>query len=144
LQILGTYRDVALGLPTQSEQTSAVEEAKAAVAGVQPQVADPRDADYVILECYCELVLDQFAPKQFHGKELPLPYRVTIEEHSRQVLDIRRNWRERDEECLSREFFVDFSYVKAFGFYGIGLLQILGNTTKALTALTRETIDGGM
>ena len=144
LQIIGVYRDVVLGQPTQSDQPNAVEQVKAEVLGVQVAPQDPKDADHVILECYCELELDEYAPRQFKGKGLRLPYRVTLEKDSRKILEVRRNWKEDDKQCLPREFFVDFSYVKAFGFYGIGLLHILGNTTKAVTAICREFIDAGM
>ena len=143
MQILGQYREIPIGMPTQSESPNSVDQAKAEVAGVQPQM-DQKDADHVLFECYTELDLDEYAPPKFKGKGLALPYRVTIERDSQKVLEIRRNWNENDEECLAKEFFVDFPYMRAFGFYGIGLLHLLGNTTKALTALWREFIDAGM
>jgi hypothetical protein len=145
MQLLKVYRDVPIGQPTAAaESPNAIDTAKADIAGVQPQVSDPRDADHELFECYCELSLDEFAPAQFKGKELPLPYKVTIEKESQKVLEIRRNWKEDDKECLAKEYFVDFPYMRAFGFYCIGLLHLLGNTTKALTALWREFIDAGM
>lgn len=144
MQLLGVYRDVVVGDPTGSDQPNAVDQAKAAVVGVQPQPQDPKDNEYVVYECYCELLLDDYAPPQFKGKGLPLPYRVTMEKDSQKVLEIRRNWVETDAQCMPKEFFVEFPYVKAFGFYGIGLLHILGNTTKTLTAAWRECIDSGM
>jgi hypothetical protein len=144
MQLLGAYRDIELGQPTGNTDTNAVDEAKADAMGVEPRPTDPRDADYELYEVYCELDLDDYAPKQFQGKGLALPYRVTIEKESQKVLEVRRNWREDDKECQPKEFFVEFPYDKAFGFYGIGLLHILGNLTKALTAMMRITIDGGM
>lgn len=144
MQLLGVYCDIDLGQPTQSEQPNAVDQAKADIAGVQPTPTDPRDADYELFECYCELDLPDYAPKKFKGKGLALPYRVVIEKDSQRILEIRRNWREDDEQCMAKEFFVEFPYDKAFGFYGIGLLHILGNTTKTLTAAWRELIDSGM
>lgn len=144
MQLLGVYRDVPIGAPTQSSGPNQVEQAKAEVAGVTPQPADIRDAEYEVYECYCELDLDGYAPKQFEGKGLPLPYRVTIEKDSQKVLEIRRNWIESDQQCMAKEFFAEYPYVKAFGFYGIGLLHILGNLTKALTAMLRISIDNGM
>lgn len=145
MQIVGAYRDIPLIIPTgQSDQANPVDQAKAEVAGVTVNVTDPRDADYEIYETYCELELDEFAPKQFKGKGLALPYKVTIEKESQKVLEIRRNWNENDSECLRKEYFVDYPYMRAFGFYCIGLLHLLGNTTKALTALWREFIDAGM
>lgn len=144
MQLVGAYRDIELGQPSGNTDTNAVDEAKADAMGVEPRPTDPRDADYELYEVYCELNLDEYAPKKFKGKGLPLPYRVVIEKESQKVLEVRRNWRESDEECQPREYFVEYPYDKAFGFYGIGLLHILGNLTKALTAMMRITIDGGM
>lgn len=144
LQLLKFYRDVQIGTPTQSDQPTAVDQAKADVQGVQPQVQDPKDADHTMLEMLCELELDEFAPRHFKGKGLPLPYRVTIEKDSQKILEIRRNWREDDKQCLAKEYYVEYVFVRAFGFYGLGLLHILGNTTKTLTAAWREFIDSGM
>ncbi len=144
LQLLKFYRDIPIGTPTQSDQPTAVDQTKADIQGVQPQVQDPKDADHVILEILCELELDEFAPTHFKGKGLPLPYRVTIEKDAQKVLEIRRNWREDDRQCLAKEYYVEYVFVRAFGFYGLGLLHILGNTTKTLTAAWREFIDSGM
>lgn len=144
LQLLKFYRDVSISTPTQSDQPTAVDQAKADVQGVQAQVQDPKDADHTILEILCELGLDEFAPTHFKNKGLPLPYRVTIEKDSQKVLEIRRNWREDDKQCLAKEYYVEYVFVRAFGFYGLGLLHILGNTTKTLTAAWREFIDSGM
>ena len=147
MQLMGVYRDVDLGAPTGAEaQANEVQQAKAEVSGVQPNKSDPLDADYELYETLCELDLPGYEHKDKHGKVtgLKLPYRVVIERESQQVLEIRRNWREDDPLCMPREYYVDFYYDRAFGFYGFGLLQILGNTTKALTAVWREFIDGGM
>ncbi|MDE2096877.1 MAG: hypothetical protein KGL39_06480 [Patescibacteria group bacterium] len=143
MQLLGVYRDIDLSQPVQAEPNP-VTEAKSEIVGVTVVKTNPEDQDYNLYECYCELELDEFAPPQFKRKGVALPYRVTIDRDSRKILEIRRNWREDDKECVAREFFVDYSYVKAFGFYGIGLLHILGNTTRVLTAAWRELIDSGM
>lgn len=144
MQILGAYRDMALGQPVPDNDVNAVDQAKAEVTGVAPTPNDPKDADYELYEVCCELDLDEYAPEQFKGKGLALPYRVTIEKESRQVLQVVRNWKKDDEQCLPKQFFVEFPYTKAFGFYGIGLLHIVGNLAKALTAMMRISIDNGM
>lgn len=143
MQLLGAYRDVELSQPAP-EQNNAVEKEKAAIAGVTVSHRRPEDTDYTIYEVYCELDLDQFAPKQFKGEGLPLPYRVTIEKDSRQVLSVIRNWNEDDEQAHAKQFFVQFPYIRGLGFYGLGLVHLLGNTTSTLTAGWRETIDAGM
>jgi hypothetical protein len=144
MQIIGAYRDVALTAPNPSQQTTAPEKEKAEVGGYKPQPMQPKDAEYEVYECYCELDIEKFAPKQFKDKGLPLPYVVTLEKQSRQVLAVRRNWDEGDEQCLAKQFFVQFPFIRGLGFYGLGLIHILGNVTMALTAIWRIMIDNGM
>lgn len=143
MQILGVYRDVELAEPA-IQSTNAVDQQKQEISGISESVKRPEDRDYEVYESYCELDLDQFAPKEFKGKGLPLPYRVTIERESKQILDIRRNWKEDDDQCLARRFFVQFPFIRGLGFYGLGFIHLLGNTTNALTAGWRETLDAGM
>jgi hypothetical protein len=144
MQIIGAYRDVNLVTPTASDQPTPVEAQKAAVGGYKPNPLRVEDAEYTGFECYCELDIEKFAPKQFKGKGLPLPYVVTMEKESRQVLAIRRNWEEKDEQCLPEQTFVQYPFIRGLGFYGLGLAHLLGNITIALTALFREMIDSGM
>jgi hypothetical protein len=144
MQIAGAYRDVAIGSPNPNMELTAPEQEKADIAGIRPQSMQPKDGEYEIYECYCELDLDEFAPKQFKGKNLPLPYVVTIEKDSRQVLAVTRNWDEDDEQCLAKQFFVQYPFIRGLGFYGLGLVHILGNVVLALTAIWRIMIDNGM
>lgn len=148
MQILGVYRDVSL-FPTPMG-LDAVAQKVANMQGFQPQMQSrPEDQDYELWECYCELDIVGYEHKDKSGKAtgLPMPYRVTLDKGSQQILEIRRNWDddpESEELPKARETFVEFSYIKAFGFYGIGLLHILGNLATALTAGTREVLDAGM
>ena len=144
LQIDGHYRDFKLPSPNYPTETTTVERAKAEAFGTRPHPMQPKDNDYEVFEVYCELDLDKFAPKQFKGKSLPLPFVVTIEKESRQVLAVRRNWDEDDDQSLAKQFFVQFPFIRGLGFYGIGLGHILGNVTMALTAIWRIMIDNGM
>jgi hypothetical protein len=144
MQIAGAYRDVSLAAPQVSEKVNQVDQKKAEIAGVKPQPLDNKDADYTVFETYCELDIEKFAPKQFKGKGLPLPYVVTLEKESRQVLAVRRNWDETDPQCLAKQFFVHYPFIRGLGFYAIGLVHLLGNITIALTAIFREFIDKGM
>ncbi len=144
MQIAGHYRDVSLAPPDPSFDVTAPEKEKAAIGGYKPMPSQPKDADYEVYECYCELDIEKFAPKKFKGKGLPLPYVVTLEKRSRQVLAVRRNWDEDDEEALTKQFFVQFPFIRGLGFYGLGLLHLLGNVTMALTAIWRIMIDNGM
>lgn len=143
MQIVGAYRDVEIGLPRPPQPTP-VDQKKAEIAGQKITAKQPEDEDYTIYECYCELDLSAYAPKKFKDQGLPLPYRVTIERDSRQVLSVIRNWKEDDEECCAKQFFVQFPFIRGLGFYGYGFIHLLGNTTNTLTAAWREIIDAGM
>ena len=144
MQILGAYRDIDLAPPTISAQKNPVDKKKEEIAGITASYQRPEDTDYQIYEIYCELDLDEFAPKRFKNKGLPLPYRVTIEKESRKILDIRRNWAEHDKECMAKQYFVQFPMIRGLGFYGLGYIHLLGNTTIALTAAWRLQLDNGM
>lgn len=145
MQLAGAYRDVPISTP-MGLVPNAVDQQVAALQGVQIISAQmDQDRDHTIDECYCELDIRGFEDRR-NGKPtgLRLPYRVVIEKDSRQVLEIRRNWAEGDETKIAKVPFVVYVFVPGFGFYGIGLLNILGNTTNAMTAAWRETLDAGM
>lgn len=144
MQLVGAYRDVTLQQAAVAEVPDAVKQEIAEVVGAKPEPVRPKDVDYTLYECHCELDIDEFAPDQFKGKALPLPYRVTIEKDSHQVLEISRNWKEKDVLCQPRQNFVQYPFIPALGFYSLGFLHLLGNTTLALTAATREMLDAGM
>ena len=145
LQILGIYRDVQLATPLQPTYDVAQQE-KRAQQGVTEESGLSQDRDREILECYCELDIPRFAHK-YKGREsgLAVPYRVTIDKSSKHILSIVRNYDEDTKELpVANSSFVKYTYVPGMGFYDIGLLHILGNTTNALTAILRELVDAGM
>ena len=139
------YRDVYLGQPTPDPDP--VEIAEAEASGTDPHPQLPAEYPHTIYECYAKIDPDAVWDKGTGDQ----PYRITIDKDSRQILDARRDWDEddplnqrKDLPKIARETFVKFSYIDAIGFYGIGLMHILGNTTRSLTALWREFIDAGM
>ncbi len=144
MQILGVYRQVDLGVPLAPKLDSA-QRAEKDQQGVQPDLGYPEDRDREIYECYCELDIKGYEHKH-KGKAtgLEIPYRVTIDLSSREVLSVARNYAEDDELPTARKAFVKYTYVPGLGFYDIGLLHILGNTTNAITAAWRELLDAGM
>ena len=145
LQILGVYRDIELSTPGFTSLDS-VQREKASQQGIDVSSFNPDDRDREIYECYCELDLRGFEHK-WKGKQsgLEIPYRVTIDVTTKEILSIVRNYDE-DEERLpeARQNFVKYTFVPGMGFYDIGLLHILGNTTNAITAAWRELLDAGM
>ena len=145
LQILGVYRDIDLSTPKAPDLDAAQRE-KLDQQGIALDTYNPDDRDREIYEVYCELNLPGYEHK-YKGKAsgLEVPYIVTIDVSSRQVLSIVRNYDEDDQELpTAKRRFVKYTFVPGMGFYDIGLLHILGNTTNAITAAWRELLDAGM
>ena len=145
LQILGVYRDIPLSAPGFINLDS-VQREKASQQGIDTSSFNPDDRDREIYECYCELNIRGFE-HTWKGKDtgLEIPYRVTIDVSSKEILSIVRNYDESTEELPeARQNFVKYTFVPGMGFYDIGLLHILGNTTNAITAAWRELLDAGM
>lgn len=145
MQLAGVYRDVPLSSPAM-QMGNKVDEKIDQIVGVMPtHSTDEAENDRTIWECYCELDLKGFEHEE-KGEVtgLPLPYRVTLDKDSQQVLEIRRWWKEGDDTFTRKEVFVEYIFVPGFGAYGIGLLHILGNAATALTGAWRLALDNGM
>lgn len=146
MQLLGVYRNIYLPTMGTQQIKNPVDSKIDQVQGIAPQsYMEPDDQDRELYECYCEVDLPGFEHKQ-KGKitGLPLPYKVTIDKEERKILEIRRNWDEEDTFCLPINRIVAYTFIPGLGFYGIGLLNILGNSTKAVTAAWRLMVDAGM
>ena len=133
LQAAGFYREVDLGEPQQFH--SDIEEKKAEENGFS--LTD--DNRYFVYEIHAELVIDGIDDED----DIAKPYVVTIERGSGEVLAIRRNYEEYDPLALKRQHFVHYPYVPGFGFYGLGLIHIIGGYAKAGTSLIRQLVDAG-
>ncbi len=107
------------------------------IIGLSP--SSDSDPQYVLLEQHC--YLDIADPQSEDGESLP--YIVTIEEQSKQVLSIRRNYAKDDPTKQKKVHFVHYRFVPGFGFYGLGLMHFLGNLTMSATAAMRALIDAG-
>tara|TARA_R110002051_G_scaffold70330_2_gene126385 strand:- start:274 stop:2733 length:2460 start_codon:yes stop_codon:yes gene_type:complete len=134
LQSGGFYRDVELGDP-QPFHTD-IEEKKAEDDGFS--ISD--DNRFAIYEIHADLIIDGVDEDD---EEIAKPYVVTIERGTGEVLAVRRNWDEEDELMLKRQHFVHYVYVPGFGFYGLGLIHIIGGYAKAGTSLIRQLVDAG-
>lgn len=146
MQLLGSYRDVDIPREPEIKPQDDVKKEKEAVAGQKQTYRKPKDADYEIYECYCEIdePLGKFAPRHLKNTGLPLPYKVTIETTSRKILEVRRRWKKEDRECKGYLRIVQYPFVRGLGFYGLGFVHLLGNATMALTAAYRLMLDAGM
>jgi len=128
----GVYKDVDLPDPNNTNITSFTEKMDT-IIGISP--SSDKDPQYILLEQHCYLDIE--------GKDQSLPYIVTVEEQSRQVLSIRRNYEQNDPNMEKRSHFVHYRFVPGFGFYGLGLIHFLGNLTMSATAAMRSLIDAG-
>ena len=134
LQVNGFYRDVELGEP-QPFHTD-IEERKAEEGGFS--ITD--DDRYAVYEIHADLIIEGLEEAE---DEIAKPYVVTIERGTSEVLAIRRNWEPDDKLTLKRQHFVHYVYVPGFGFYGLGLIHIIGGYAKAGTSIIRQLVDAG-
>jgi len=134
LQVNGFYLDTDLGDP-QPFRTD-IEERKAEEGGYS--ITD--DDRYTIYEVHADLVIEGFDDCE---DEIAKPYVVTIERGTSNILAIRRNWDPEDDLKLKRQHFVHYVYVPGFGFYGLGLIHIIGGYARAGTSIVRQLVDAG-
>ena len=134
LQANGFYREVELGDPQPYH--SDIEKRKAEEGGYS--LTD--DDRYSVYEVHADLFIEGVDEDE---DEIAKPYVVTIERGSNEILSIRRNWNPDDELMLKRQHFVHYVYVPGFGFYGLGLIHIIGGYARAGTSLIRQLVDAG-
>ena len=139
LQVDGFYRDVDLGQPSNTIEE--VEKKIAEKMGFRA-VTDDR---YRILEMHVDLDLKGYEDTNKKGDEtgIALPYVVTIDKSSLQVLAIRRNWKPDDKLKRKRNHFVHYGYIPGFGFYAFGLIHLIGAFAKSGTSILRQLVDAG-
>ena len=134
---MGIYKDMDLpeaGTPEQGP----MEEKMNTILGFSP--SSDNDPQYVLLEQHCYLDL----PEPFNDPDgVALPYIVTVEERSKKVLSIRRNYNQDDPNREKKLHFTHYRFVPGFGFYGFGLMHFLGNLTMTATAAMRALVDAG-
>ena len=139
LQAAGFYSDVDLGEP--STELDDIEKQKAEEQGLTAT----QDNRYRILEMHVDLDLPGFEDKDKDGEMtgIALPYVVTVEKATGTILAIRRNWYEEDELKTKRQHFVHYQYIPGFGFYGYGLIHLIGGYAKSATMIIRQLVDAG-
>ena len=139
LMVAGFYSDVELGEP--SNELDDIEKQKAEEMGLSAT----QDNRFRILEMHVDLDLEGYEDKDSEGEMtgIALPYVVTIEKGTTKVLSVRRNWYEGDKLHLKRQHFVHYQYIPGFGFYGYGLIHLIGGYAKSSTMLIRQLVDAG-
>ena len=139
LQVAGFYRDIDLGDPVNS--LDEVEKKIAERMGFKATTDDR----YKILEMHVHLDLEGYEHKDEDGEPtgIALPYVVTIEKGTNNVLAIRRNWEPDDETYAKRNHLVHYPYIPGFGFYAFGLIHLIGAFAKSGTSILRQLVDAG-
>ena len=136
-QVAGFYRDIEVN-PGYDQETE-VEKKERSLEGVKKT----RDEDiFTILECHVNLDIEGFEDmKEGEPTGIKLPYIVTIEEGSREVLSIRRNYKQEDPMKLKIQYFVHFRFLPRMGFYGFGLIHMIGGLSRTATTALRQLLD---
>lgn len=140
LQYAGFYRDIDLGEP--NKDLDDVQERKDEADGYKATY----DTRYKLLEMLVELDLEGYEDIDEETGEptgIALPYVVTIEKGSQEILSIRRNWDEQDTTKQAKQHFVQYTYIPGFGAYGYGLIHLIGGFAKSATSIVRQLIDAG-
>ena len=140
-QVSGFYKDVELGQP--AIKTDPIKEKERELEGVR---IERQDNIYTLLECHVNLDIEGFEDKDPQTGEptgIKLPYVVTIEESSREVLSIRRNYKSDDLLRNKTNYFVHFKFLPGLGFYGFGLIHMIGGLSRTATQALRQLLDAG-
>ena len=140
LQVNGFYRDIEI--KSGKADRDEVDDTKESITGIYAQ------GDYEeiqLFECHCYLDLEKFADKNAKGEEtgIKLPYIVTVSADGGDVLSVYRNYDEQDAFKNKKQYFVHYMFTPGLGFYGNGLIHLLGNLSRAATANLRQLIDSG-
>ena len=140
MQIAGFYRDVELSKYDEDE-----DEVRQKVDEIQGTSRSYTDEVYTILEMHVDLDLEGFEDMSPDGEPtgIALPYIVTIDEGSGQILAIRRNFEENADLARKQQYFVHYKFMPGLGFYGFGLIHMIGGLGRAATSILRQLIDAG-
>jgi hypothetical protein len=140
MQIAGFYRDVELSKYDEDE-----DEVRQKIDEIQGTSRSYTDEVYTILEMHVDLDLEGFEDMSPDGEPtgIALPYIVTIDEGSGQILAIRRNFEENADLARKQQYFVHYKFMPGLGFYGFGLIHMIGGLGRAATSILRQLIDAG-
>ena len=140
-QVGGFYRDIEVSESSNEDDDIAAKERE--LEGIRKS---EKSDMYTLLECHVDLDLEGFEdsnPETGEATEIKLPYIVTIEEGSREVLSIRRNYEAQDPKKKRINYFTHFKFLPGLGFYGFGLIHMIGGLSRTATAALRQLLDAG-
>jgi hypothetical protein len=141
LQVSGFYRDV--NLPPPSPDITEIQKSYDKLNGESKGM--DLDSRYTLLEMVVDYDLPGFEDTDEMGEPtgIALPYVITIDKSSRTILSVRRNWYEDDPLKKRRQHFVQYTYIPGLGFYGFGLVHLVGGLAKSSTSILRQLVDAG-
>jgi len=134
MQVTGFYRDVDLQVVQEENK---VEEKERKLSGIEK--TGYRDDQYTLLEMHVDLDVPGFEDPD----GIKLPYIITIDEGSGNVLSIYRNYKDGDTLYKKQQYFVHYKFMPGLGFYGLGLIHMIGGLSRTATAALRQLIDAG-
>lgn len=142
MQLSGFYRDIDLGNPGANIGSNEVEDKIDEIQGISRTVSEE---EYTLLEVHVDLDIEGYEDTDNNGEPtgLALPYIVTICKDMNKVLSIRANYDEEDPMRKKIEHFTHYKFLPGLGFYGFGLIHMMGGLTKSVTAILRQLIDAG-
>jgi len=143
LQAIGFYKNVNVRAGDDPQNYSSVDTELEKLEGISPSYDTGEVCN--LYEVHCNLDLEGFEDMDENGEptEVKLPYIVTIDSNSENILSIRRNFNEDDPMKKKIEYFVHFKFLPGLGFYGFGLTHMIGGLSKASTSIVRQLIDAG-
>tara|TARA_R110000803_G_scaffold189067_1_gene251521 strand:- start:1653 stop:4094 length:2442 start_codon:yes stop_codon:yes gene_type:complete len=136
LQLNSTYRELDIGDPDADLDYNEAKEKMDELQGISPSITDYDE--YSVLEMHVNLEVGEEDDYGF-----AVPYVVTILEEQGEILSIRRNWEAQDELFRKKEYFVHYKFLPGLGFYGFGLIHMIGGLTKSATSILRQLVDAG-
>ena len=139
-QVAGFYRDIELGTPPVTENQ--LEDKKLELEGISK---DGQEDQYTLLEMHVDLDIEGYEDMSPEGEPtgIKLPYIVTIAESNNKILSIRRNYNENDKMMKKINYFVQFKFLPGTGFYGFGLIHMIGGLSRTATTALRQLLDAG-
>ena len=142
MQVGGIYRDIEISASQLDSDSDELKDRVNEISGVRPSY---QDTGYTLLEIHTYLDLEGFEDVDDAGEPtgVKLPYAVTLDRDSNKVLAIYRNYEEEDESRAALQHFVHYKFLPGFGFYGFGLIHMIGGLSRAATSILRQLIDAG-
>lgn len=142
-QVIGFYKDVELAAPSE-ESESPLEQKINEIQGTTRSAVG--NEEYCLLEMHVDLDIPGFEdiyPETGDPTGIALPYVVTVVEDTSQIVSIRRNWEENNPSKSKKDYFVQYKFLPGLGFYGFGLIHMIGGLSKSATSILRQLVDAG-